>query len=95
MWIHRNNIEWIKINPSGPGPIPIQSLGASPLGIGLELNLSPWDFLIHSILFQWIPPIQGGYFAEGLFFCTELDSPNGMLKRFGLIKRYDYRVDGV
>ena len=39
-----------------PGPIPIQSLGASPLGIILQLNLGPRDFLIHSKLFGWIPP---------------------------------------
>ena len=41
-------------NPKGPGSIPIQSRGAKPRGIGLEFDLGPRDFLIHSILFRWI-----------------------------------------
>ena len=31
-------------NPKGPGSIPIQSRGAKPQGIGLELDLGPRDF---------------------------------------------------
>ena len=57
-------------HPSGQETIPILSLGASPLGIELELPLGPRDigvdFPRYEFLSPWIPPIpwnQCGYAA--------------------------------
>ena len=52
-------------HPSGQETIPILSLGASPLGIELELPLGPRDigvdFPRYEFLSPWIPPISSDY----------------------------------
>ena len=62
-------------HPSGQEAIPILSLGASPLGIELELPLGPRDigvdFPRYEFLSPWIPPIFFPSYSD-IFLHTRL-----------------------